>query len=154
FWAGRASHKSSAPLFTRITFRGGQISSARFSPDGHTIVYSASFGDEPLQIYTTRPDAPQSRELGVKNSSILAVSRQDELAVTLNYVQPYANAGGGTLARLSLTGGAPRELNENVINADWSPDGQSLALCAVTDSTVNLEYPQGHTLYKTQGWIG
>src|SRR5690349_3903128 len=70
FWAGHASIKTPAPLFTRLTFRGGHIGAARFSPDGHTVVYSAAFGAEPLQIYTTRPDAPQSRELGLKNSSL------------------------------------------------------------------------------------
>src|SRR5262249_17955460 len=90
FWAGHTSVKSAAPLFTRLTFRGGHVSAARFSPDGHTIIYSASFGTEPLQVYTTRPDAPQSRELGLKNSGILAVSKQDELAIALNY----QNIGG------------------------------------------------------------
>jgi Tol biopolymer transport system component len=154
FWAGHATLTSPAPLFTRLTFRGGHVGSARFSPDGHTIVYSAAFGDEPLQIYTTRPDAPQSRELGLKNSSILAVSKQDELAIALNYTQLQANAGGGTLARLPLTGGAPRELNEDVGSADWAPDGQSLALARLTPSAVSLEYPPGKPLYETQGWVG
>ena len=154
FWAGHASQKSSTPVFTRLTFRGGHVGAARFSPDGQTIVYSAQLGDEPLQLYTTRPDAPQSRELGLKNSSILAISKQDELAITLNHIQPMANAGGGTLARVPLTGGSPREISEAVGNADWSPDGQSLALATLADSAFKLEYPQGKTLYETQGWIG
>ncbi len=154
FWAGHTTRKSTAPVFSRLTFRGGHVGAARFSPDGQTIVYSAQLGDEPLQLYTTRPDAPQSRELGLKNSSILAVSKQDELAITLNHVQPMANAGGGTLARVPLTGGSPREISEAVGSADWSPDGQYLALATLTASSVNLEYPQGKRLYETQGWIG
>ncbi len=153
FWAGHATRKPSAPVFTRLTFRGGHVGAARFSPDGQTIVYSAELGDEPLQIYTTRPDAPQSRELGLKNSSILAISKQDELAITLNHIQPMANAGSGTLARVPLTGGSPREISEAVGSADWSPDGQSLALGTLTGSSFNLEYPQGKRLYETQGWI-
>jgi eukaryotic-like serine/threonine-protein kinase len=153
FWVGHATLKSAAPVFTRLTFRGGHVGAARLSPDGQTIVYSAEFGDEPLQVYTTRPDAPQSRELGLKNSGILAVSKQDELAVTLNHVQPMANAGGGTLARVPLTGGSPRELNEAVISADWAPDGESLAFCKFTPGAVTLEYPQGKPIYETQGWI-
>ena len=153
FWAGRATLKSPAPLFTRLTFRGGYVSSARFSPDGHTVVYSAAFGDEPLQIYTTRPDAPQSRELGLRHSSVLAISKQDELAITLNHFQVSANAGGGTLARVPLTGGSPRELNENIIAADWSPDGQSLAFGVLTEKSFRVEYPQGTALYETQGWV-
>ena len=154
FWAGHKTMKSSAPVFSRLTFRGGHVGAARFSPDGQTIVYSAQLGDEPLQLYTTRPDAPQSRELGLKNSSILAISKQDELAITLNHTQPMANAGGGTLARVPLTGGSPREISEAVGYADWSPDGQSLALGTLTNSSFNLEYPQGKALYQTQGWIG
>jgi serine/threonine protein kinase len=154
FWAGHATRKSSAPVFSRLTFRGGHVGAARFSPDGQTIVYSAQLGDEPLQLYTTRPDAPQSRELGLKNSSILAISKQDELAITLNHIQPMANAGGGTLARVPLTGGSPREISEAVGSADWSPDGQSLALGTLTNTSYNLEYPQGKRLYGTQGWIG
>ena len=154
YWAGRESIKSPEPLFTRLTFRGGHIGAARFSPDGHTIVYSAAFGDEPLQIYTTRPDAPQSRELGLKNSSIFAVSRQDELAIALTHLQLTANADQGTLARLPLTGGSPRELSDAVGSADWAPDGQSLALAKVGVSSGVLEYPQGTPLYETQGWIG
>ena len=154
FWAEHSTKKSSAPVFSRLTFRGGHVGAARFSPDGQTIVYSAQLGDEPLQLYTTRPDAPQSRELGLKNSSILAISKQDELAITLNHTQPMANAGGGTLARVPLTGGSPREISEAVGYADWSPDGQSLALGTLTNSSFNLEYPQGKPLYQTQGWIG
>jgi eukaryotic-like serine/threonine-protein kinase len=154
FWAGHATRKSSTPVFSRLTFRGGHVGAARFSPDGQTIVYSAQLGDEPLQLYTTRPDAPQSRELGLKNSSILAVSKQDELAITLNHIQPMANAGGGTLARVPLTGGSPREISEAVSSADWSPDGQFLALGTLTNTSFNLEYPQGKRLYETQGWIG
>lgn len=154
FWLGRTTLKLPAPIFTRLTFRGGHVSSARFSPDGRTIVYSAAFGDEPLQIYTTRPDAPQSRALDLKGSSVLAVSKQDELAITLNHTDTAANVGSGTLARLPLTGGSPRELNDGVDTADWAPDGQSLALARVTPSAFLLEYPQGKPVYETQGWVG
>jgi eukaryotic-like serine/threonine-protein kinase len=154
FWAGHATLRSAAPVFTRLTFRGGHVDSARFSPDGQTIVYSAAFGDEPLQLYNTRPDAPQSRELGLKHSAILAVSKQDELAITLNHVQHFANFEDGTLARLPLTGGSPREVKDAVASADWAPDGQSLAFAVWTPSAINLEYPQGKVLYQTQGWIG
>jgi Tol biopolymer transport system component len=153
FWAGHKSVSVPAPLFTRLTFRGGHVSAARFSPDGHTIVYSASFGNEPLQVYTTRPDAPQSRELGLTNSSLLAVSKQDELAIALNYEHVGGNAGGGTLARLPLTGGSPRELNDAVGTADWSPDGQSLALAKLHNDAIVIEYPQGKSIYETQGWV-
>jgi len=118
-----------------------------------TIVYSAAFGGDPVEIYATRPDSPQSRELGLKGSSILGVSSTDELAVSLEHRFFTANASDGTLARLPLSGGAPRELAENIICADWSPDGAEMAGVRLTDGPTRLEYPLGKMLYETNGWI-
>jgi Tol biopolymer transport system component len=153
FWAGRTTVPSSNPLFTRLTFRGGHVDSARFGPDGQTIVYSAAFGGDPVEIYTTRPDSPQSRELGLKGSSLLGVSSTDELAVSLDHRFFTGNASDGTLARLPLSGGAPRELAENIMCADWSPDGAAMAAVRITDGRTRLEYPLGKMLYETNGWI-
>ncbi len=153
FWAGRATVPSSNPVFTRLTFRGGHVASARFAPDGQTIVYSAAFGDDPVQLYTTRFDSPQSRELGLKGSSILGISRSTELAVTLDHTFFTANASSGTLARVPLGGGAPREVAENVLSADWSPDGNTLAAVRFEGGQSRLEYPLGKAIYTTGGWI-
>ena len=153
FWAGRTTVPKSTPVFSRLTFRGGHVAAARFAPDGQTIVYSAAFGDDPVQLYTTRPDSPQSRDLGLKGSSILAISHNDELAVTLDHNFFTANASRGTLAQLPLSGGAPRELAEAVISADWSPDGSALAVVRLGDGKVTLEYPLGKVIYTTEGWI-
>ena len=145
FWAGRATVPALNPVFTRLTFRGGHVASARFAPDGQTVVYSAAFGDDPVELYTTRPDSPQSRELGLKGSSILAISRGTELAVTLEHSFFTANASAGTLARLPLSGGAPREVAENVLSADWSPDGSALAAVRLAGGQTRLEYPFGQS---------
>jgi Tol biopolymer transport system component len=53
----------------------------------------------------------------------------------------------GTLARVPLSGGAPRELREAVQDADWTPDGESLALVRILSSSDwSVEYPEGKTL--------
>ena len=153
FWAGRTTVPKSNPVFSRLTFRGGHVAAARFAPDGQTIVYSAAFGDDPVQLYTTRPDSPQSRDLGLKESSILAISHSDELAITLDHDFFTANASAGTLAQIPLSGGAPREIAERVISADWSPDGSAMAVVRFADGKVRLEYPLGKILYQTEGWI-
>lgn len=153
FWAARATIPVSNPVFTRLTFRGGYVASARFASDGQTVVYGAGFGGDPVEIYTTRPGAAQSRELGFKNSSILGISRGDEMAITLDHDFFMANASRGTLARVPFTGGAPREVAENVLCADWSPDGDSLAVAREFNDHVRLEYPVGKVLYETQGWV-
>jgi Tol biopolymer transport system component len=153
FWAGRTAVPMANPVFTRLTFRGGHVAAARFAPDGQTVVYGAAFGDEPVQLYTTRPDSPQSRELGVKGSSILAISHATELAITLDHTFRSANVSWGTLARMPLSGGAPRELAEDVISADWSPDGSALLAVRRVAGQTHLEYPLGKAIYQTEGWI-
>ena len=50
-------------------------------------------------------------------------------------------------------GGAPREVLENVQDADWSPDGKALAVCRVVGNRSRLEYPIGKVLYETAGWV-
>jgi eukaryotic-like serine/threonine-protein kinase len=152
FWIARVTLPASTPVFTRLTFRGGYVGSARFASDGQTIVYSAGFGGDAMEIYTTRPGATQSRELGFKNSSILGISRGDEMAITLNHNYFIANASFGTLARVPFTGGSPREVAEQVLCADWSPDGESLALARMAETGIRIEYPQGKLLYAVPGW--
>jgi serine/threonine protein kinase len=48
------------PTFQPLTFRRGSIGGARFSPDGNTIVYTASWNGEPQQLYSTRPESRES----------------------------------------------------------------------------------------------
>ncbi|HUJ25757.1 MAG TPA: hypothetical protein VLW85_07050, partial [Myxococcales bacterium] len=59
----------------------------------------------------------------------------------------------GTLARVPLAGGAPRELLENVFEVDWSPDGSAFAVVRKAQNGFRLEYPAGNLLYETAGWI-
>jgi Tol biopolymer transport system component len=60
----------------------------------------------------------------------------------------------GTLARAPLSGGAPREVLEQVQWADWAPDGTSLAVVRDMGGRNRLELPVGKPLYQTGGWIG
>jgi Tol biopolymer transport system component len=58
------------------------------------------------------------------------------------------------LARMPLGGGAPRELLDNVQEADWSPDGRQLAVVRDVGGLARIEYPAGKVLYQTAGWPG
>ena len=44
-----------------------------------------------------------------------------------------------------------RELLENVVAADWSPDGTQLAVAVRENHETRIEYPIGRLLYKTKG---
>jgi len=110
------------PDFKRVTFRAGAIHSAKFAPDGQTIFYSAKWEGETLEVFSTRSASPESRPLGLPNADVLAISSSGELAILLRPSSP-AFLATGTLARMPISGGAPREMLENVSLADWAPDG-------------------------------
>ena len=143
-----AAHRS-LPSFHRLTFRDGTIWSARFAPDARTIVYGAAWNGAPIQVYSTRLEAPESAALPLPPSSVLAVSPSGEMAISLGAspVGPFTTSG--TLARSSLSGGGPREVLESVQAADWAPDGASLAVLRVVDGRNRLEFPIGRTIYET-----
>jgi len=145
---------ASQPKFQRLTFRRGTIYSARFAPDGHIIVYSAAWEGKPPEIYSSVPESGEYRSLGLSNAGILSISRTGEMAILLHcrYVGPDIGLIG-TLARVSMSGGAPRELTENVISADWTPDGRNLAAVRQLGGTYRLEFPIGKTLYETPNII-
>jgi Tol biopolymer transport system component len=70
-----------------------------------------------------------------------------ELAVLLKRI-----AGGrGTLGVVPLAGGAVRELLDDVVGADWSPDGTQLAVALRDAQGTRIEYPIGRVLYRTKG---
>jgi dipeptidyl aminopeptidase/acylaminoacyl peptidase len=60
----------------------------------------------------------------------------------------------GTLGEMALSGAtAPRELMEDVFEADWSPRASSLAVIRDVDGRQQVEYPAGTVLYQGPGWI-
>ena len=50
--------------FHRLTFRRGNLLSARFAPDGQTVAYAAAWEGAPAEIFTVRTDGTESRPLG------------------------------------------------------------------------------------------
>ena len=140
------------PSYTQLTFRRGAILSARFAHDGQTVVYSAAWDGQPAQVYTTRIGSRESRPLGLEGM-VLSVSSKDEVAVKLGRFlgkRSWGRDDPGTLARVSLAGGAPRELLGDVTAADWDPEGHELA---VVHERSRLEYPPGHVVYEPKGQI-
>jgi eukaryotic-like serine/threonine-protein kinase len=142
------------PVYRQLTFRRGSIRSARFAPDGQTILYSAAWQGNPLDVFTARPEAPESRSMGLGHTQLMSISSTAEMAVLLNSKATGAWVTMGTLARAPLSGGAPREVLEQVQWADWAPDGVSLAVVRDFGGLNRLEFPIGKSLYETGGWIG
>jgi len=137
-----------------LTFRRGTIRMAKFSPDGQTVVYSAAWEGNPSSLFSTRPESPQSRDLELFGAEIESMSSNGDMAVLLSSRQVRSYIHLGTLARVPLSGGGPREILNDVQWADWSPDGKNLAVVRDVGGRNRLEYPVGKLLYETGGWIG
>ncbi|MDR3748919.1 MAG: protein kinase [Acidobacteriota bacterium] len=156
-FAGKRLFKSAAvnaPLYHEITFRRGEIRSARFAPDGQTILYSASWQGNPVETFAARQGTVESRSLGLGRAELLAVSSTGEMALSLDNHPVGTWISVGTLARAPLAGGAPRPILEDVEWADWSPDGKNLAVVRNVAGHDRLEFPIGKVLYESAGgWI-
>jgi len=144
----------SAPLYHEITFRRGEIRSARFAPDGQTILYSAAWQGNPVETFSARQGMVESRSLGLGRAELMAISSKGEMALSLGSHPVGTWINVGTLARAPIAGGAPRPVLEDVEWADWSPDGVNLAVVRNVGGRDRLEYPIGKVLYETSGgWI-
>jgi hypothetical protein len=147
--AGSLMHGRRAPpsvaSYHRLTFRRGIIRTARFGPDEQTILYGANWDGDVCRVYMVRPDSPESVRPDLPPATPLAVSTTGELALALGGhfrgVMTY-----GTLARVPVVGGAPRELVEDVKYADWSPDGADLAVVRRIGDREQLEFPIGRVI--------
>jgi serine/threonine protein kinase len=149
YFLGSGSHAPASPAFQRLTFRDGTIWSARFAPEGHTVVYAAAWNGDPIRIFAARPETPESSALPLPASSLLAVSPSGEMAISLSARPSGPFTSTGTLAHSTLAGGAPREVLEGVQAADFAPDGASLAVLRTADGRSRLEFPIGRMLYET-----
>jgi eukaryotic-like serine/threonine-protein kinase len=151
----KGSGKTEFAAYHPLTFRRGIVHSARFAPDGKTVIYSAAWEGKPLDLYTTRPESPQSQLLEPKGADVLAVSASGEMLLAL-HSKPRDSAFlyAGTLARVPLVGGAPREILNDVEWADWSPDGSNVVVIHEVGGRKRLEFPLGKVLYEADGWMG
>ena len=142
------------PSWRQISFRQGTVRSARFSPDGQTVVYTAAWSGLPLEVFAVRPGSPESRSLGRLDANELAVSSTGEMALIVKNQYLGLFPGVGTLARMPFEGGSsPRETLEGVSFADWSPDGTAMAVVRESGGIQRLEYPVGKVLHETGGWL-
>jgi eukaryotic-like serine/threonine-protein kinase len=141
---------SAKPLaFRQLNFRREAIFQAAFA--GDSIVYSAATSDNTPQVFAVRSDYPEPQPIGPRGMTLLAVSSKGELAVLLDARYAWYRLFTGTLARMTLSGGAPREIQEGVRQADWSPDGSQLAIIREVGGKDRLEYPIGHVLREVSG---
>ncbi len=150
---GARSRSLPLPTYHQLTFDRGLVYAARFAPDGRSIYYSASWNGEPVQLYSTLPDAPESRPLNLGNSTLFAVSAS-QLAISAGCKDRYIGLCQGTLGLVPLAGGTPREVADGVLSADWSADGSEMALILQVEGKYRVEFPRGKKLYESTHPLG
>ncbi|HXI02363.1 MAG TPA: hypothetical protein VNI57_04230, partial [Candidatus Saccharimonadales bacterium] len=154
--AGARRARPAAPpavTFRQLTFRPQTIFQAASSADGRTIVYSAALQGNDPEVFAMDPEFPEPRRLGLSGVQLLSVSSKGEMALLTHAKWVGHRLFQGTLARMSIGGGAPREILEGVRQAVWSPDGAALAIVRDVDGKDRLEYPVGKVLHEVSGYL-
>jgi DNA-binding winged helix-turn-helix (wHTH) protein len=142
FVAGWRTGQRPAAAFHRLTFRRGFVDAARFTSDGE-VLYSAMWDGGPANVFATRAGSADTRALGYQKARVEGVAGA-EVAL----LQPREDASP-VLARAPLAGGPPREILEDIGQADWAPDGSTFAVVRRVKGFARLEYPVGHVLFET-----
>ena len=149
--ADRAIRPAPASVaFETKTWDSEWITNARFSPDGQTIVFSAAPTGNIPQLFVIRPGTVTSQPLGEPGVHLLSISSKGELAVITGARPIGHRLFRGTLARMTMDG-APRPWMEHISEADWSPDGSTMAVIRVEGGKAVLEYPIGKALFESVG---
>jgi len=144
--------RSSVAEYLPVTFRKGAVSSARFTPDGLSFVYSASWEGQPYAAFLGRPGNPDARDLQLQDARIMSISRTGEMAVLFGPQNITDTWGVRMLARIPMAGGSRRDMLAGVVDADWIPGTDALAV--VRDAGGNrpwtVEFPAGTTVHETR----
>lgn len=139
----------SVASYTKVTFRRGAVTAARFAPDGN-IVYSASWDGQPYEVFLAREGSADARPLGLENGRILSISPASEMAVLFGRQNIATMFGQRVLASVPVAGGARRDLLEGVVDADWIPNTNDLAVVRVhDDGRAHVEFPIGTSVHES-----
>ncbi len=139
--------------YVQKTYVPQTIFQALYAPDGRAIVYSAALTGSIPHLYSLRPEYTEPQKMSEDPLQLLSISSKGELAVLTRPVWLAHRMYLGTLARMPLSGGAPREIMENVAQATWAPDGNDLAISRGVEGVWRIEYPAGKVLYQTGAYV-
>jgi len=140
------------PDYLQVTYRRGVVSSARFAPDGRTFVYSATWEGQPYDVFLGRTESPDARSLGLPSARVLSVSRAGDMAVLFAPQDVSRAFGRRTLARIPMAGGARRDLLDGVVDADWIPGTDDLAVIRDPGGgrPWRVEFPVGTVVHEAR----
>jgi eukaryotic-like serine/threonine-protein kinase len=133
-----------------VTFRQGVVSSARFTPDGRSVVYSASWAGQPYGAFLGRTESADARDLQLPDARILSISSSGDMAVLFGPQNIERAFGLRTMARIPMAGGARRDLLTGVVDADWIPGTDTFAVIRDPGGgrPWTVEFPAGTTVHQ------
>jgi len=140
FWLGERARDHPQPTYQQLSFGHGNLTGARFSPDGASVLYSAAWNGASSRIFALRLDLQIEQPLGFEGRLVGAAA--GEVAFLRD---------DGTLLIGPLSGGGSREVAKGVGGADWSKDGTRFAITRRAGAKQILEYPIGTVLHETVG---
>jgi hypothetical protein len=146
-WMGR---RPTVPIYRQVTYRRGVVSSARFAPDRQSFVYSASWEGQPYAAFHGRPESPDVRDLQLPNARIVSISRAGDMAMLFGPQDIAQVFGTRTLARVPMAGGARRDMFTGVVDADWIPETDTVAVVRDPGGgrPWTVEFPVGTKVYE------
>lgn len=144
---------SVSPIYRQLTYRHGRIGSARFTPDGGSVVYAAAWDGDPLTLFTIRLGGGGTRSLQLPSADVLSISITGKLAISLEHRYVAGMHCSGRLAVVPLEGGEPRILADDVQEADFSPDGKEMMVVRRSARGFQVEMPVGTTILDVEGWL-
>lgn len=139
----RPAAATEPPVFQRLTFRRGYVSSARFAPDGQ-VVFAAAWDGQPARVFATLSDPRDFRVTDIADAWVVGVSSSGEVAFLRN----------GILSRAPLAGGPPKDVLKGVRVADWAADGEFAVVRSTgegSQTVLQAEYPIGRPLGPVLG---
>ncbi len=152
-WAGRTLMQRPQPTYRQLVAGPGYVSTARFAPDGQNVIYGAAWNGKPLETFVVGVDGKGSRSLGLPSADVLGIAANGDMALSLGRHVRFQWITSGTLARAPVSGGAARPLLDDICDADINADGKEFAIVRCAHSEQTLEYPVGHVLLRTSGYI-
>jgi eukaryotic-like serine/threonine-protein kinase len=139
--------------FQQLTFSRGYLLSGRLAPDGQTAIYAGRWEGGSLGLHMRRSETPDPIPIPLPKADVLAISSTGEMAIQLSPTLAHSGAYRGTLALAPMFGGAPRQLAEDVMFADFGPTGRDLLVVRDAGGKSYIEYPMGRVLYESSGHV-
>ena len=133
------------PAFRQLTFRAGVVGSARFVPGSNNAAYTVTTEGEPPHTGVVSLSGGSSRDFDFAGGVLASVSPRGEFALISRMP--------ARLVRVARNKSSVTTIADGARDADWLPDGTALALVRRRGAESFVEFPAGHVVYASRGWI-